>query len=202
MRKIKVVVFDFDDTLYKANDCSKLWNEYCKIGLRYMFRELTDAQFDELLKKENIQIVRNNTLIKVLQKYNKNIQDWLDYRACHNCEIDFSQIKKISNDELKKFASRYTLYIVSNNVPTGIKFISKKTGLDLSIFKEIITNDYKNDIGKKQFYEYIIKKEKIKPNELFVIGDDYSTDILPAKEIGAEYALVNSCDFSVRSLGL
>lgn len=84
------------------------------------------------------------------------------------------------------------MYIVSNSLETSVRANMAFLRIEPSFFKDIISN--KED-SKKGEYENIIKREGILPNGLLVIGNSYSSDILPALEIGANGKVVTSADF-------
>lgn len=201
MGKIKVIVFDFDGTLYSVDDLSVMWQEYCNKCIRTMFSELSDAEYNKLLFNENFKKITFNNAISLLKKHDK-MEKLFEYRNKTNLEIDISKTMAFSNEELNKFARKYTLYIVTNNVQKGIEDISNQLGLDLTKFKKIYINDYKHGVGKEWYYKEIIKKEKIKPEELFVIGDDIETDIKPAIKLGGSGVCVKDCNFTMEELGL
>lgn len=198
----KVVCFDFDDTLYSGIDWTKEWADYCKIGMRKIFSELSDEEFNKLVKKEDVGTFTSNNIVRIMQKYGKDVHLWLDYRKMIDCELDYSKCKCISNNELKKFAKKYVLYIVSNSIRKEIDKTAIYFNMDLTLFKKVVTNDYKHALDKKYLYEQIIKEEKILPRELFVIGDNKKTDIDPALEIGAKGALVTNCSYKIEDFGL
>ena len=84
------------------------------------------------------------------------------------------------------------MYIVSNSLETSVRANMAFLRIEPSFFKDIISN---KENSKKKEYENIIKREGILPNELLVIGNSYSSDILPALEIGANGKVVTSADF-------
>ena len=202
MQKTKVVVFDFDNTLYMGIDWTKEWEDFCKNGLRYVFRDWNDSKFEKMILDENLYNYTSDGIVKVIKKYQKNVEDWISYRTVNDCDLDLSNIITISEDELKKFAEKYTLYIVSNSTQKDIREMAFKFDIDLSLFKDVIINDYKSGAGKKTFYEEIIKRENIKPQELFVIGDNEQNDIVPALEIGARGKVVEDCNFHMEDFDL
>jgi len=195
MKKVKVIVFDFDNTLYSGVDWSQEWARFCEKGLRYVFRDWSDKDFYKMIDKEMDSFFTSDKMISVIEKYDKKVSDWLDFRIRNTCTIDYSRATCISNDELKKFAEKHKLYIVSNSTAKDINYVSTYFKMDLSVFKEIIINDYKNGPDKKFYYEEIIKKEHIEPQQLLVIGDSEETDIKPALEVGAKVKLVRDCSF-------
>ena len=118
------------------------------------------------------------------------------------CDLDLSKAISISNEELKKFKKDYKLYIVSNSVMSNILSVAKYFDIDLSLFEEVLTNDYTHGVDKRFYYEQIIKKEKISPAELLVLGDDKFTDLIPAEELGAKTIYITTADYTRKSLGL
>ncbi len=201
MQRTKVVAFDFDNTLYTGIDWTKEWAEFCKKGLRFVFRDYDDKMFEQMIKDENLTNYTSNGIIGVIQKYNKNVEDWIYFRTINDCELDYSNITTIDEEELKRFAENYILYIVSNSTQKDVQKMAFLFDIDLSLFKGIIINDYKYGAGKK-FYEEIIKQEGIQPSELFVIGDSEQNDIIPALEIGARGKVVKDCNYKMEDFDL
>ena len=175
---IKVIIFDFDNTLYSGVDWTTTWSEYCKQGLRQVMKDYTDDEFEECLKKNEMDVFSNRKVVNFILKNNLNMKEWLKYRTETLCELDLSKAISISNEELKKFKKDYKLYIVSNSVMSNILSVAKYFDIDLSLFEEVLTNDYTHGVDKRFYYEQIIKKEKISPAELLVLGDDKFTDLI------------------------
>lgn len=59
---------------------------------------------------------------------------------------------------------------------------------DLSLFDGIIINEFKTENSSKQeFFESLMKKHNVKPDEVLIIGDSYKHDIIPAKNLKMNY---------------
>ena len=68
-------------------------------------------------------------------------------------------------------------------------------------FEDILANRFEGDNDSKEIlYKEILEKEKISPNEMLVIGDDYEVDILPAFEIGAYGVLIKNSQFKYKKI--
>ena len=190
---IKVVIFDFDDTLY--SDTNPLpWKNFCIKTVEYFLKKLKVEDSENIL---NIVKTKKNfsdrRLIKFIESFGANEVDVKNYIATHEVEGDtFTGCKIVSNTKLEKFKRNFTLYIVSKSLETSVRASMAFLKIEPSFFKDIISN--KED-SKKGEYENIIKREGILPNELLVIGNSYSSDILPALEIGANGKVVTSADF-------
>ncbi len=197
MNKTKVVVFDFDDTLYSGADWTP-WEEFCKVGLRKMFEELSDEEFKEIEKKYYSDGATDESIAGIMLAEGRDPKKWLKYREENVCEIDYSNCKVTSNATLKAFANRYTLYIVSNSTIKEIEETIELFNINKKYFKAIYSNQFESELPtKRKLYGKIIEREKIKPDELFVIGNSYKKDVLPALEMGAKGKVISEADFEL-----
>ena len=78
---IKVIIFDFDNTLYSGVDWTTTWSEYCKQGLRQVMKDYTDDEFEECLKKNEMDVFSNRKVVNFIFKNNLNMKEWLKYRT-------------------------------------------------------------------------------------------------------------------------
>lgn len=189
---IKVVIFDFDDTLY--SDTNPLpWKNFCIKTVEYFLKKLKVEDSENILNIVKNSGFSDRQLIKFIVSLGAKEKDVKDYMKSHNIEGNaFENCKKVSNTTLRDFQQYFVMYIVSNSLETSVRANMAFLRIEPSFFKDIISN--KEDSKKKE-YENIIKREGILPNELLVIGNSYSSDILPALEIGANGKVVTSADF-------
>lgn len=189
---IKVVIFDFDDTLY--SDTNPLpWKNFCIKTVEYFLKKLKVEDSENILNIVKNSGFSDRQLIKFIVSLGAKEKDVKDYMKSHNIEGNaFENCKKVSNTTLRDFQQYFVMYIVSNSLETSVQDNMELLKIDSSFFKDIISN--KED-SKKGEYENIIKREGTLPNELLVIGNSYSSDILPALEIGANGKVVTSADF-------
>ena len=205
-KKTKVVVFDFDDTLYSGLDWSP-WFDYCIKGLKEITKDLPLALRNKVIHEANYCNFTDVSIAKMLKRNNIYVKLWLKYRNNNLCKLDHSTCKVTSRETIKKFEQNYTLYIVSNSTINDIKNTSKKLNFYLSPFKRIICNQFtasleKLDYSKQIYYQQIIDHENINPEELFVIGNSKKSDIIPALLIGARGKLVYEADFEFEDFDL
>ena len=183
-KDIKVLVLDFDGTVYHNEEFSKWDKEYRLFLYQAKYFELTgqdprNKSFDEL-KKEVKALLPNASLEMNL------LTD--QYRW----DLDYNKSVVISNKDLKKLSESYRLYIVSNNTISTIESYSKDLKLDLKHIKQVLVNNYTGDASKLKYYEQIVEAEKIKPSQMLVIGDNYKKDISPILEIGGNGMLIEN----------
>ena len=188
----KVVIFDFDDTLY--SDTNPLpWKNFCIKTVEYFLKKLKVEDSENILNIVKNSGFSDRQLIKFIVSLGAKEKDVKDYMKSHNIEGNaFENCKKVSNTTLRDFQQYFVMYIVSNSLETSVQDNMELLKIDSSFFKDIISN---KENSKKGEYENIIKREGILPNELLVIGNCYSSDTLPALEIGANGKVVTSADF-------
>ncbi len=200
---IKVVAFDFDDTLYSGIDY-KPWINFCKNAIWDILKFHSQNEFNKIQNFVSKEKFSDKNIIAFIREFGLNEQDWFKYKDAQDRQDETLHVEKVvSNEELNKFAKNHVLYVVSNSTRKAVFNNIEKLGINLSCFKEIITNPFIFGRESKQYlYKEILNKEKILPNELFVIGNSYNDDILPALEIGAKGQVVNNADFTYEDFNL
>jgi len=189
--KVKVVIFDFDDTIYNT-DSWKYWETYVELMLTHILGNKN--RVNDFLNKHGISCRTNGQQIATaLIAEIGSAKEMTDYLAENIYDIwDGTHIISLNNEDFKVIKNKYKLYIVSNGARAYVLCHLKKIGIDESIFEEIYQNDFENHNPTKQVvYSKIIKKEKVTPEEVIMIGDSYTNDIVPALNLGMQGVWVN-----------
>lgn len=190
--KIKCFIFDFDDTLY-YNVNWKNWNKERDAWVREHFKGYNDKEYAQLL--QNVlgrkRFESGQDIVKLFIKTegsSRAFNDWR-YSVSGVMSKEEKQGTSVPKSELKKFSKQCKrlggkMVIVSNSTQLDIKTFMEYYKIDKTLFDEILTNTYpEEDISKKHLYEEVLEKYHFKPDEVMVVGDNYKTDILPAKEL-------------------
>lgn len=188
---LKAIVFDFDNTLYKDIDWLN-YNDFVVENVRKIFDNLTDIEFENLLKKYNFNGDRViEFFAKVCLDELGSTKKFWDFVKDIKFDGDYSHVKLFPHQILEELSKNYTLYILSNSSVDNIKYVSKKIGLDLSFFKKIYDNKFKeDDLTKARSMKDILRESKLQPSQILIVGDSIVHDLLPAKNLGMKVMLV------------
>ena len=194
MRNKKIIVFDFDGTLYSGENMFSKIPEFVNQNKRKMLPNLTNDQYDKIVKENpswadawyGNDLARHVYMFE--EKYpemNISIKDFLDWEASCIEPVNINQDETVDVEFLKQLCKDYTVYIVSNSLSNHIKHYMKVLNISHSWFKGVYSNHFmKHDMTKKPYYKKILARENCKPNEVYVFGDSNKSDIVPAKELG------------------
>lgn len=216
MKKIKLIIFDFDNTLYQGEKTFRdHWTKACIKLIDYFFKDMTENEKRQLYKKYNVPYQFNEDVLKekpgihcyrILTGEGYTIEDWLNYWSENVYLENWDYITKtVDNQMLKDLQKDYALYIVTNSPTKQIKAYAKELNIDLSVFKHIYANfetRWRSGTTKEVYYKDIIQKEQILPKECLVIGDSYSSDLRPAIELGMNTLLVDSQEWDYNNIYL
>ena len=182
----KAFIFDFDDTLYYGVNWS-YWHQLKYDFILDHFKYLSQENLKKMLKEYDCyKKPENVNVIKILIDKEGSAQAWLNFRE--TLDENFDEMKKaqaVENSELEKFAKAGKCFIVSNSNLKGIVNLAKFFKIDLNLFDKIYVNDYSlEDITKSKYYQNILQKTNLNPKDVVVIGNNYSYDLQPAKDLG------------------
>lgn len=188
---IKVIIFDFDDTLY-SNANPLPWKNYCQRVIKYFASRYHKDTEEFLLEVKNINFSDrqlNQFLISLGAKQEEINKYYINHKPN---DSTFNNCIVTPNSVLKEFKKSHKLYVVSNSLESSVRKNMETLGIDAHIFEQIVTNFNET---KEESYRQILYKENILPNEVLVIGNSYHSDILPALNIGFYAKIINSANF-------
>lgn len=194
--KIKVIIFDFDETMYTSSTIKEYYVKYIKQTLT----DLTSLSEKEILTlmekygfmsngKERISFGKN------CEKFGVTKEQWNNYRIDNFFQIDYKNAVTSNNEIYEKLSKLKKLFIVSNEVKENLVYKAKMMNIDLKPFtiyaplkKDVLT--YKSN--KEDCYRKIIEECQVSSDEVLVVGDRYNVDILPLENLGGHGILINN----------
>lgn len=186
---IKILILDFDGTLYKPN--AELFHDVRESEYRAIMkhtgwnRERAIEEFQKLHKKT----IQSATAV-VAKLCNISIA-----QAAVESEKYFDRRNYLHRDLrlIKLFASlkRFRHFILANGVIAKQKETLQVLGIPVDTFEEFVTAE---TVGVTKpdpaGFLYIMKKTGLPPNAHLMIGDRELVDIVPAKKLGMHTCLV------------
>lgn len=180
---MKVIIFDFDDTLHRGNDWTN-WGKFVEAFLTNEFNSNKKAV--EFMKKHNITYLTNGQKIaKAMIDETGSANSFVKFQSDNIFPLTLETIRHVDGEKIKELSNHYKLYIVSNNTVKYIKHYLKIWKININSFVNIYQNNFfKSNATKGVIYAKILKQESVLPEESLVIGDNYKNDIVPALELG------------------
>ncbi len=193
-RKIRAIVFDFDETLYVSPNTRKLYIQYIKNTVMTLGGHSESASKALMEKLGFTESNKASPSFRAsCEHFGITKQQWDEYRMDNFFEIDYENAHTVSLATLKRLKKTYPLFIASNEVKENVLKKAVKLNIDLSIFDDIYAPQ-KSQIGnymdKKNIYLTIAKKLNINTKNLLVVGDRYKVDAQPMLEIGGNAVII------------
>jgi FMN phosphatase YigB (HAD superfamily) len=187
--KIKVVLFDIDNTLSYGDKASEFYRQYS----RHLERVLARALNINLKEAKNIADTYRS-------KYNGHGERSFDGIGI-GLDVWFEGILSLNpsdylepldySDKLLKILkeSGYILGAITDGPRIQASRILRAIRVDENAFDFIIGWEKGKQMpkyGKDEVYKQICEKYSVRPGEVMMIGDSLETDILPARALGLE----------------
>lgn len=188
---IKVLIWDFDGTLYKPN--------------QELFAAVRQAEYKTIMTHTGWSY--EDSLKNFESKYKKVTPSATETVAllCHittsqaaiDLEQYFDRRKFLYKDqkliELFRKLKSFRHFILANGVRKNLEDTLKVLGLDKNIFSDIVTSETVGVNKPHQAgFKYILGETGLPPQQHLMIGDREKVDLVPAKELGIKTCLVFS----------
>jgi len=178
MKKIKMVIFDFDGTI--ADTLPFSFQKFLEIAKLFQIDDLTDRQIINEIRSKSYQELLQGSFKKAWLKLPfivymiKNMQKELE-KEIEKIKL-FPGIKRVLGD-LKK--NGYKLAIISSNRKESIDKFIKYNNIDMFDFIHGKTDLF----GKADYLEKFVKDFKLKKSEVIYVGDEIR-DVESCQEAG------------------
>lgn len=198
----KVFIFDFDGTFYSGDHKFDNVKNDIELNKRNFLSNLNDDEY-AIICNENprwVNAATGNDILRCLPKLKKKypnididskfFSDW-QKNYIYDIILDYNQV--VNSSFLENLCKNYSVYVVSNSSLKHIYYYMEKLNINVNWFKKVIANEFlENDPTKEHYYEEILKMEKSKPHNIYVLGDSVECDLSPALHLGMNGFYVNN----------
>ena len=198
---VKAVFIDIDNTLLDFNKCAELSMRKCfeKFGLQFTneifptFKRINDGLWRDIEKKtltrDELHEIRWNIIFRELKiDFDGKV---MEKQFLEN--LNYSVVPVDGAEEILAYlSSKYEVYTVSNAPLEQQKKRLKASGFDKYLKKAFISQEIGYDKPDKRFFDACFKEAShLKVDDVILIGDSISADILGGKNYGLKSVWFN-----------
>jgi len=206
MKKYTHLFFDLDKTLwdFEANSLETFRELYKEFSLRMYFPDF--FTFHREFKEINEDLWEKYRQGEI-SKEDLNFKRFYLTLSRYNCDdISFSQqiadyyiIKSpLKNklfpgtiETLKVLHGKYKMYVLTNGF-SEVQFVKMEHSGLTGFFERVFTSE---EVGvhkpHPEFFNYVLSELEVVPDKCLMIGDDFTTDIIGAKDCGIDQVFFN-----------
>ncbi len=185
MKKCKAIIFDLGAVILNINYQNTI-DEFTKLGVNNATTFYSKKVQTNLFNQIETGIISSNEFLKELQKETKNANINQVEKAWNAMLLDLPEERV---ELIKKLKNNHTIYLLSNTNAIHIDAFKKQLGNRKWLaFCKLFDKMYlSHELGLRKpdikIFEYILKEQKLKAEEVFFI-DDSPQHIASAKKIG------------------
>jgi HAD superfamily hydrolase (TIGR01509 family) len=185
MKKCKTIIFDLGAVILNINYQNTI-DEFTKLGVNNAATLYSKKVQTNLFNQIETGMISSNEFLKALQKETKNANINQVEKAWNAMLLDLPEERV---QLIKKLKNNHPIYLLSNTNAIHIDAFKKQLGNKkwLSFCKLFDKMYLSHELGLRKpdvkIFEYILKEQKLKAEEVFFI-DDSPQHIASAKKIG------------------
>lgn len=186
--KVKITLFDLDNTLYRQSDGM---NDEIQSFIAKRASEILNQPYDKVKEEyistyNRIQSARRTLIGLGIPQGADLVQE-----ALENADISkYLEYNPGLVHLFDKLNQQYKTILV-----TGSGIVSATQKLDKLGISNVFHETYYADFEKKRedgsFFQYIMEKHAVQPQELCMVGDREKVDIIPATKMGIPTVMVH-----------
>ena len=185
MKKCKAIIFDLGAVILNINYQNTI-DEFTKLGVNNATTFYSKKVQTNLFNQIETGIISSNEFLKELQKETKNANINQVEKAWNAMLLDLPEERV---QLIRKLKNNHSIYLLSNTNAIHIDEFKKQLGNKKWLaFCKLFDKMYlSHELGLRKpdikIFEYILKEQKLKAEEVFFI-DDSPQHIASAKKIG------------------
>jgi FMN phosphatase YigB (HAD superfamily) len=185
--KIKLILFDIDNTLIYGESASRYYRQYPPLLEKTLASCLGISVPEAKRIADKHRKIFNGRGEKSFETYGVGLSEWYESICSLDPRAFIGEMPQVQF--LLRFLkeSGYELGAITDGPIEQAARILSCAGIDESIFSLFIgwtRGGIMPKGGEEQIFKKIIAKKKLKPEEILMVGDSINTDILPARQCG------------------
>ena len=187
MKKCKAIIFDLGAVILNINYQNTI-NEFTKLGVKNAATFYSKKVQTDLFNQIETGMISSNQFLKALQKKTNNANIIQVEQAWNAMLLDLPEERL---QLIKKLKDNHNIYLLSNTNAIHINAFKEQLGDKKWLaFCELFDKMYlSHELGLRKpdvkIFEYILKEQKLKVEEVFFI-DDSPQHIIGAKKLGIQ----------------
>ncbi len=192
---IKAILIDIGGVILSEDELYRTYLESVKEMLKLSGVDFTEDTFNEAVEQciLNFEPHFTKSLVWRLVKPDKKKCDYIVNAIRGYVRNRMSRLPQTLTPGIEKILevlSRNYKLALAGNQPSAVKKVLEKYG----VLKFFAVTEVSEDIGISKpdpsFFENILKKLDLRPQEAIMVGDRFDNDIIPAKKLGMKTILV------------
>ena len=187
MKKCKAIIFDLGAVILNINYQNTI-DEFTKLGVKKAATFYSKKVQTDLFNQIETGMISSNQFLKALQKKTNNANIIQVEQAWNAMLLDLPEERL---QLIKKLKDNHNIYLLSNTNAIHINAFKEQLGDKKWLaFCELFDKMYlSHELGLRKpdvkIFEYILKEQKLKVEEVFFI-DDSPQHIIGAKKLGIQ----------------
>lgn len=184
LSKVKIVITDFDLTLYSYGnwvDADAYYFKFLKEN-KYVPKTMKSMK-DIRAMYPNMHAMKCS--FAYLRDNGFDSSKFVEYLKTNIYNFLTEKTVAIDSEIMEKLTQAYDTYLITDSVEEYIDHYMKVFKINKNWFKGCVSNDYKiKPYTKTRFMKKIMIDEGVAPEEVLMVGDSLECDIKPAKRLG------------------
>ncbi len=196
MKTYKLIIIDFDGTLYDIDDILK---DVYKMQINFFSKErgISKEETASIFYQNGIfpyKSVKAKSATEFFLKSGLNVEKWRAYREFNYHPNMIKKEHAVHKEVLLDLAKSYRVVLLSTNTYNNILITLKWLDIDIDIFYDIFCvtkHPGEGSFNKKDVIREILNQYDLNAGEVLSIGDRYAIDIKPLIDLGGDGILVS-----------
>lgn len=200
MKKIKLILFDIDNTLVFGPEAKVFYLQY-SIALEKAFARALGLDHKEAKRiVDDHRVKYNGQGERAFVTHSLDMAFWYDAICSLEPKVFLVDLPPVRNLLTQLKVDGYRIGAITDGPTKQAEKILSTIGVDKNIFSLFIGWELGMPLpkgGSKNVYQKVLSEYALLPKEVMMVGDSLGSDILPASEVGLRVVHIGTHGHSV-----